>query len=420
MRVLVIAVTVTLVINSHAFSQKEGKHVQRKAPDCAVPGTAEIQKGIRQGVKLLVGNQERYERDRTVGRLGGRLPAWQERERKRLAKIRRAQAGKAQEWPYEGVYRVRGGVIPPGYRVGGSAIVCEALAEVPGLEKDKARRGAIARSLRFMVDELEKNELLYAEPQRTYDVRCWGHAYALKFFLRALELKLVPKKLAPRVKRLIPDLLSRLKIGQVQGGGWNYAGRGVSPFMTGATLITLYDAKAKGHDVDAQMVAGAIASLKKARTESGSYAYSGSAGKRPVPMPGSSARAAIAELALLRAGHSSTDRLRVAVEGFFEGWNDLLWRKEEEGTHVGEYSIAPYYFMFGHTYVGLAIEYLPEQERPKYRDQLRQLLWRTRQKNGGWNDRVFPRTESYSTAMAILALLAPDLPKVPEWQPKEN
>lgn len=409
-RILPLAAVFALL--AHFACAQNEEYIQRKAPDKPVPSEKDVRDAVQQGVKLLTGNQEQYQRDPRVGRLGKRLPAWQERERARLAKVR--QAGKGKEWPYEGVYRVNG-IIPPGYRVGGSAIVCEALAEAPGLENDAARKAAIGRSLTFMVGELEKNELLYGEAQSSYDVRVWGQAYALKFFLRAQELKIVPKKLAPRVRRLIPDLLERLQTGEVRGGGWNYAGRGVSPFMTGAILITLYDAKAKGRKVDAKMVAAAIVALKKARWESnGAFAYSGSA-RREVAMPGSSARSAVAELALFRAGESSVDKLRVAVEGFFQGWNDLLWRKSEEGTHIGKYSIAPYYFMFGHTYAGLAIEHLPKAERAKFRDQLRQLLWRTRQKNGGWNDRIFPRTESYSTAMALLALMAPQLPKVPAY-----
>ena len=40
----------------------------------------------------------------------------------------------AREWPYEGVYRERG-EIPPGYRVGGTAIVLRSLIESPGWKK---------------------------------------------------------------------------------------------------------------------------------------------------------------------------------------------------------------------------------------------------------------------------------------------
>ena len=136
-------------------------------------------------------------------------------------------------------------------------------------------------------------------------------------------------------------------------------------------------------------------------------------------MPGSSARSAVAELALFLGGHGDEDGLRTAVRGFFEGWEDLLARKSKQGTHEGPYGIAPYYFLFGHTYAALAIEHLPEPERPALRQRLRALLWRTREEDGSWNDRVFPRSASYSTAMAVLAIRAPTL-QLPAWPTKER
>ena len=36
-------------------------------------------------------------------------------------------------------------------------------------------------------------------------------------------------------------------------------------------------------------------------------------------------------------------------------------------------------------------------------------VMRTREENGGWNDRIFPRSEGYGTAMVVLALMAPSL-----------
>ena len=125
-------------------------------------------------------------------------------------------------------------------------------------------------------------------------------------------------------------------------------------------------------------------------------------------MPGSSARSSVAELALYKAGRSDVDELRRAVDGFFVGWDDLLVRKSQQGTHVGPYGIAPYYFFFGHTFAAHAIEELPEKERAARRDELAEVLWRTREENGSWNDRIFPRTASYSTAMAMMALGAKD------------
>jgi hypothetical protein len=118
------------------------------------------------------------------------------------------------------------------------------------------------------------------------------------------------------------------------------------------------------------------------------------------------------------AGRCSEDRIRTAVGAFFDNWEWLEKRRKQTGTHVPPYMIAPYYFHYAHTYVAQAIEMLPEAERPPLRQKLRALYWQTREKDGGWNDRIFPRSEGYGTAMAILGLLMPDLPPPARWQPK--
>ncbi|MEM7163818.1 MAG: peptide-N-glycosidase F-related protein [Planctomycetota bacterium] len=382
--------------------------------------TPNVAAAVQQACKLLLQNQESYKPDPAIGRLpDAKLEGWQERERERLSKIRTASEGAA-EWPYEGVYRVRpDGRIPVGYRVGGTAIVAEALLEAPGL--DAARRRALLRATAFMLDAIAEDPGMAAQPQRNYDVRYWGHTYALSFFVRALESGLLrDSTLFGRVDTAIPHVIECLKLGQVRGGGWNYAARTFSPFMTGSTLIALFRAEAAGYDVDAAMVEKALDRLETGRGEGAAYAYAGRLRNPDEPMAGASARSAIAELVLLRAGRSSVERLRTAIDGFFDenNWKELLKRKSQQGTHEKPYGVAPYYFFYGHAYAAIAVEHLPEVERPRYRERMRDLLWRTIEPHGGWNDRVFPRTESYSTAMAILSLIAEELPMVPTWETK--
>lgn len=381
------------------------------------PSAAALEEGVARAVALLLERQETYRPDRPVGTLPeGELAAWQAGERERLAAARARSRDAGQpgaEWPYEGVHRVRR-VIPGGYRVGGTSIASLALLAAPGLDGDAERRAAVERALAFVLDQLEEDPGLAAGPKRGYDVRGWGHAYALRFLLTAARQDAVPEELGARVDEAIPHLLRCLEVNAQPGGGWNYADdRRVSPFMTGSTLLTLYLARDQGHAVDPELIAAALDALQRSRTEAVSYAYAGRA-RGAVAMPGSSARSAVAELALHLAERSEGQDLRAAVAGFFEGWDDLLARKSKQGTHEGPYGIAPYYFFFGHTYAALAIEHLPEEERPPLRRRLQALLWRTREEDGGWNDRVFPRSKAYSTAMALLALRAPAL-HLPGW-----
>ena len=78
--------------------------------------------------------------------------------------------------------------------------------------------------------------------------------------------------------------------------------------------------------------------------------------------------------------------------------------------------IAPYYFFYAHAYAALAIELLPASERAGMRERFLARLFEVREDSGAWNDRVFPRSANFGTAMAMLALLAPDLPPPARWK----
>jgi len=120
------------------------------------------------------------------------------------------------EWPYEGVYR-EGGEIPPGYRVGGTAIVMRSLIEVPGIKKDKKRSESVLRGLSFLLDESLRAPRMGVGFRGGYDVRDWGHIESLETLLRMKELKLIPGKLRKRCHRLIGELVETLiATGKVQ------------------------------------------------------------------------------------------------------------------------------------------------------------------------------------------------------------
>ncbi|MEO1698255.1 MAG: hypothetical protein AAFU73_13235 [Planctomycetota bacterium] len=372
-----------------------------------------IDEAVAAGVKFLLGSQESYAADPPVGGLpDDELADWQKKERARLDRLRGAEG--AAEWPYEGVYRERVAkrqiVIPSGYRVGGTAIVCTALLAADAGEPNDATRAALGRSLDFVLDRIEDDPAMDIGPKGDYDVRGWGHAYALSMLDAMTRRGLAPEDRAERVAAAVPALVERIAANQTSMGGWNYAGHDrVSPFMTGATLLILFDAKAHGVDVPGDVVDKALDALEAARSAEVTYAYAGATGENVAQVSSSAARSAAAELALFHAGRSDARALRAAVDGFFAGWDDLLVRKSQQGTHKPPYGIAPYYFYFGHAYAARAIEALPEEERPALRAQLVERIERTREDDGTWNDRIFPRTASYSTAMAILALRAPEL-----------
>ena len=85
------------------------------------------------------------------------------------------------------------------------------------------------------------------------------------------------------------------------------------------------------------------------------------------------------------------------------------------GTHEGPYNIAPYYFYYAHYYAAQAIEMLPEKSRAKERDRLLEVVLKTRDEDGTWNDRVFDRSKNYGTAMVVLALIGDKAPPPAKW-----
>ena len=326
------------------------------------------------------------------------------------------------EWPYEGVYR-EGRDIPLGYRIGGTSIVAWALIESPHYERSDEARAAVARGVAFVLEHLEHSKMSIGF-DASYDVRSWGHTYALNLFLRLRAKKLVPEGQSQAIDRWITalvDVLQKTEI--VESGGWNYArSKGgskpapASPFMTAPTLLALFEARAQGEAVDQAVVQRALDALAECRTEAGAIPYNTAATKDE--WPGAIGRSAVTEYTLLLAGRSDVTRVRRALDQFLEHWEWLEKRRKGTGTHVPPYGIAPYYVFYAHGYAAQAIEFLPEAERAGYRKRLLERLFQVQEQSGGWNDRVFPRSENFGTAMGLLAMLAPTLPHPTGWSPK--
>ncbi|MFN5496687.1 MAG: hypothetical protein ACK5WD_06500 [bacterium] len=325
----------------------------------------------------------------------------------------------AAEWPYEGVYRV-GGKIPYGYRVGGTSIAGMALLTAPGFADDAARKDAISRAIDFVAKSKDE-PLLSPDYGGNYDVRGWAHCYGLRFLLAAKKASAVGDAQKPAVDAAIAFYLDALKKTEIpKVGGWQYArGPGLenpcptSPFMTAPCLMALLEAKESGLEVSDELIARTVKALEITRGESGYVAYNASRQTRDDTgqIPGAIGRMCAVEAALAHAGKGDAKRLRFAVDKFFEFWPELEKRRKKTGTHVAPYGVAPYYFFYAFTHAAQAIEFLPEADRPELRAKFRELLFKVRDEDGTWNDRVFPRSASFGTAMSVLALAEAGVPR---------
>ena len=393
MRTALIASTFALsLLAGLAAAPRDGSGGAVPAPvgPAAPPGDGALEQAVREGIEFLVSAQE--------------------------------GAGRA-EWPYEGVYRVRG-EIPFGYRVGGTGIVGECLVRMPGYARDPKRAEAVKRACAFVCGGI-REPLMDPVYDAGYDVRGWGYCYGARFLLALRSAKAVPAGMEAEVDaalRWYLDAMQRTEIPQV--GGWNYARQpGIetpspaSPFMTAPCLQVLFEARAQGLAVDGTVVDRALEALARCRTEDGNFAYSaqGKARESSRSIPGAIGRMVCGETVLLRAGRSDAAAVRRALDEFLDHWRQLEVRRKRTGTHIGPYGVAPYYFFFGFFHACDAVEALPEAERPEYRRQLHQLLWAVRDQDGTWDDRVFARSRSFGTAMALMSLSRPALPEPARW-----
>jgi len=328
------------------------------------------------------------------------------------------QEGPSQgEWPYQGVYRV-GGKIPFGYRIGGTSIVGEALLRVPGYDKSPERQAAIARATAFVCAGITEPLLQVSTYQGGYDVRAWASCYGARFLLALERHHAIPDGMDATVKKSLNwylDSLQKFEIPQV--GGWNYARdpgaetpSATSGFMTPACLQTLYEAKAMGYPVDDAVVKRGLDALELCRTSDGNFTYAtkSQARMQSRQIPGAVGRMVAGETALFLAGRSDQPTLQGAVEAFVRYWNELEKRRAKDGTHLPPYGVAPYYFWYAHYHAAQAVELLPEPQRTSLRNQLNWLLWQTRSQEGTWNDRVFPRSAAYGSAMAVMSVVMPE------------
>lgn len=406
----------------------------------------ELDLALKRGVAILLEKQEDYDvradpNAQRRKRDGGEAPA------------PKKPAEAPREWPYEGVYRVQRSIegagnvseIPIGYRVGGTSIAASALIEAQDGKLSKESKAAVERALDFVLEGLG-HELMTKDFEQGYDVRGWGHAYALDFLLALRGRALVPDGAKRKVDEAIRGLVAMLHDTEIETGGWNYSRPAgsrkanvknprraktasgepgeilLSPpstFMTAPTLQVLFEAARQGEKVDAALVERGLKSLEDARLDTGAFQYGTAPARKNgegfEDVPGAIGRMTVCETTLLLAGRGSVERVKKSIDDFFTHWEWLEKRRKQTGTHIPPYMIAPYYFFYAHRYVAQGIEFLPEAERAEYRAKLYALLWKVREESGGWNDRVFPRSESFGTAMTLLALREPSAQRPAAW-----
>lgn len=312
-------------------------------------------------------------------------------------------------WPYEGVYRVNQ-KIPVGYRVGGTAICCQALMYATPADRQITSQ-AVADGVNLILRELDHPLMAPSQADR-YDVRVWGHIYALDLFCRIQQSDQFPdlkNQTAPWIHKLTQVLLEE----ELKSGGWNYANRRAhAGFVTAPAVQALLWARQCGETIPDSVWKRSAEAILRSRNDDAAFAYSGNENSdRPTKLPGSIARSANCEATLSLLGLERNNAIATALNAFHVHWDELEKRRKKSGTHKPPYGVAPYYFYYGHRYAAFAIQQLPKELRPAEFERLFQVILRTRDPDGTWNDRVFARSRAYGTAMTVLALLENEVPQ---------
>lgn len=301
------------------------------------------------------------------------------------------------------------------FRAGATALCVSALVEAQS-EKPEAA-AAIDRGEAWLLEYLPK--LRRATPDALYNV--WGHAYGIE------ALALLHTRHAgdsARQQQILDcirgqvDLLDRY---ESVNGGWGYYDFDVgarkpaaSPttFTTATVLIALADARDLGVEVPQTLFDRGLAAIKRQTKPDRSYIYGeylkyspGHPVNRPAGSLGRS-QACNAALRRLAVPEITDEAIRTWLERLFarNGWLDLGRKKPI--PHESWFSVAGYFFFYGHFYAAECIGSLPIEEQPPFKDQLARIILPLQEPNGCWWDFPFYDYHTqYGTAFAVRTLV---------------
>jgi hypothetical protein len=300
------------------------------------------------------------------------------------------------------------------FRAGTTALCLSALIETGGRRPGVA--AAIDRGEAWMLDNIGR--LRRATPNAIYNN--WGHAYAIEALVRMLHRRPDDAPRAARIRQAIDQQIAMLGRYECVDGGWSYydldaatqrpSGSPLS-FLTATCLVALDAARATGAAVPERLVRRAMASIRRQRKPDFTYCYGEYvkyAPMEPVNLPaGSLGRSQACNLAMRLWGDKSVNDavLLVWLDRLFarNGW--LSDGRKRPIPHESWFSVAGYFFYYGHYYASLCIEQIPSGRRPEYQDQLARVLLPLQEKDGSWWDfPLYDYHQQYGTAFALLSL----------------
>jgi len=293
-----------------------------------------------------------------------------------------------------------------------SAVAIAGIALLDRRSDDEAEAAA-ERALDFVLKTITASQAL--EDQVVYmDYTVWSRAWMLWLLSDCISKEFGDaEQLRTSAEWLVQSLASK----QRSNGGWSYfystnadgsasAGEQSISFVSAMVTHALLRAEAEGIEVPESIRTGALDVLEAMRNENGTFDYmlhvgaqaSGGAG-----VAGAAGRSPLCELALLRGGRSTEERVVRSVDQFLEYSAELSRELGKALMHAGAEGQGCHYLLFDYAFAALALEHLPESARPEASARVRELILDARSEEGAFQDTPI-NGWSYGTAIALFGL----------------
>jgi len=301
------------------------------------------------------------------------------------------------------------------FRAATTALCILALYETGGERADA--RATRERAEAWLLDNLGK--VRRANGDAIYNV--WTHGYGLQALIKIEQN--TPTDATDRRKRIGElinlqfDLLQRY---ESVDGGWGYYDfryKAKQPssdsmsFVNAAVLVAFHEAQTAGHEPPMKLVERAVAATRRQRLPDDSFLYGEYLKWQPrmgINRPGGSlGRTQACNLALRLWGDKSiTDQLLIDwLDRLIarNGWLDI--GRKRPVPHESWFSVAGYFYYFGHYYAGWCVQELPADDRPPLQAHLARLMLDRQEKDGSWWDYpLYDYHQPYGTSFALMTL----------------
>ncbi len=294
------------------------------------------------------------------------------------------------------------------------------------LEKSQAWLLEHGKKLRRAAPDLYGQRRDSETHRRTFTLyNVWGHAYAIQA-IAALHHRAEGKpELQTQLILALEYQVDRLRRCAFLNGGWGYydmVARTKTPtgspisFTTATVLIALQEAAELEVEFPQELTQKALDSILRQRSPDFTYAYGEYLRFYPrkgINRPaGSLGRSQVCNLAMRIYGDTQvTDEVlktwlnRLVARN---GWLSMSRKRHIPGQspHFADFSVAGYFFYYGHYYAAKCIEELPKPEQPFFQDHLANIIVPLQEKDGSWWDYLlYDYHQAAGTSMAISTLV---------------